>query len=137
MKDHPNRSKPFRFIWRKSPVAKTIWVSYLIVLLMPLLLTVVLTTASVLRLRAQILECLRLRDPLDLRHVRQSADLRAELLYLLLVEIAVDEDDDLRKIAELVEVVVDVQHQKRERADDDETAHKHRDRGEGHHAVAP
>ena len=53
MKDHQNRSKPFRFIWRKSPVAKTIWVSYLIVLLMPLLLTVVLTTASVLRLRAQ------------------------------------------------------------------------------------
>ncbi len=41
-----------RFIWKKGPVARTIWYSYLVVLLLPLLLTMIITTVAVLRLQA-------------------------------------------------------------------------------------
>lgn len=53
MKNQDQERRAKRFIWKKSPVAKTIWVSYLVVLLLPLLLTVVVTTATVLRLQRE------------------------------------------------------------------------------------
>ena len=51
MKDQENRGK--LFFWKKGPVAKTILYSYLIVLLLPLILTVLMTTTAVLQLQKE------------------------------------------------------------------------------------
>ena len=51
MKDQKNRGK--LFFWKKGPVAKTILYSYLIVLLLPLILTVLMTTTAVLQLQKE------------------------------------------------------------------------------------
>lgn len=51
MKDQENRGK--LSFWKKGPVAKTILYSYLIVLLLPLILTVLMTTTAVLQLQKE------------------------------------------------------------------------------------